>query len=323
MVRYGNAHNRDFAVEHSAFFADMQTRLKKYLGDLCGLRVLDVGCGKAYWLTLLLHSVGAVVTGVDSEFITTSRHPGKYCSVVRHNGPERALRTLVWDLVYAAPYYRQLATVCSLPLRFKDVDVRRMSVTDLDFPDDFFDLVVSHETFEHLPDVPASVHSLHRVMKPGGMAYIHVHNYTSLSGGHHIAWKYPDTQPSATVPPWDHLRQNRYPEIPSWINRLRMQHYRHAFERWFEILEWIPITIEGRALLTPEIRAELADYGEEELLTKGFVVIVRPKAKNLEEIGQARISVWPEVAVWETVENSRGKDWDPSDQPRANVNHST
>ena len=278
MVRYGNAHNRDFAREHYAFFADMQARLQKYVGDLCSLHVLDVGCGKAFWLTLLLHSYGAHVTGIDTEFVAPGRSLGKYTGILRRNGLERVLRTLVWETIYAAPYYRELAAVCHFPLCFEGIDVRRMSVTKLDFLGDTFDLVVSHEVFEHLPDVPAGLRSLRRVMKPEGITYIYVHNYTSLSGGHHIAWKYPDTEPSTVVPPWDHLRQNRYPEIPSWINRLREGDYRQAFEEQFEILDWFPTATEGEALLTPEIRAELADYSEEELLTKGFVVIARPKA---------------------------------------------
>jgi SAM-dependent methyltransferase len=277
MVRYGNAHNRDFAHEHYAFFASMQNRLREYgVDNLRGLRVLDMGCGKAFWLTLLLHSYGAQATGIDTELVLPGLGLGKYVGILRHNGLERTLRTLVWDVLYAAPYYRELAAVCPLPLRFKEVDARRASVTELEFPDNTFDLVVSHEVFEHLPDVPAALQSLHRVMKPEGITYIYVHNYTSLSGGHHIAWKYPDTEPSTVVPPWDHLRQNLYPEIPSWINRLRERDYRQVFETHFEILDWFPTAIEGETLLTPEIRAELADYSQEELLTKGFVVIARP-----------------------------------------------
>ncbi len=281
MVRYGNAHNRDFAHEHYTFFADMQARLREHgLDDLRGIRVLDVGCGKAFWLTLLLHSYGAHATGIDTEFAEADRSLTKYFNILRNNGPERALRTLVWDKFYAAPYYRELAAVCPYSLVFEGVDVRCTSVTELDFPDDTFDLVVSHEVFEHVPDVSAALGLLHRVMKPDGMTYIYIHNYTSLSGGHHIAWKYPDTEPSTEVPAWDHLRQNRYREIPSWINRLRERDYRQAFEENFEIVDWFPTTAEGESLLTPEIRAELANYSESELLTKGFVAVAKPKKQE-------------------------------------------
>ena len=278
LVRYSNAHNRDFANEHYAFFAGMQQNLKKYgIDDLEGLRLLDVGCGKSAWLTLLLHSYGANVTGIDTEFVRFGRTMKKYIGLIRQNGPERTLRTFGWDLLYAAPYYRALANVAPFPLCFEGVDTRQTGVAELDFVDNTFDLVVSHEVFEHLPDLPGAAQALHRVMKPEGITYIYVHNYASISGGHHIAWKYPDTKPSTVVPPWDHLRQNCYPDIPSWLNRLRERDYRAAFEARFEIIDWFHTATEGKALLTPEIQAELADYSEIELLTKGFVIVARPK----------------------------------------------
>ena len=114
-------------------------------------------------------------------------------------------------------------------------------------------------------------------MKPDATTYIYVHSFTSISGGHHIAWKYPDTEPSDEVPPWDHLRDKRFPDIPSWVNGLREHEYREVFEQFFEIEDWFPTHREGEALLTTEIREELADYTEAELLTKGFVVVARPK----------------------------------------------
>jgi SAM-dependent methyltransferase len=280
MVRYGNAHNQDFAREHYTFFTNMRKHLQRYgLADLQDLRVLDVGCGKAYWLTLLLHSCGAHTTGIDTEFVEPGFGLGKYWGILRNNGPERALRTLVWDIFYGPPYYRELGKACPFPLRFKDVDVRRVSVTELDFSDSTFDLVVSHEVFEHIGDLPTTLRLIRRVMKPDGITWIYIHNFASLSGGHHIAWKYPDTEPSAVVPPWDHLRANRYPEIPSWINRLRERDYREAFEAHFDIIDWFPTVREGAALLTPEIRAELAEYSEDELLNKGFVVVARPRKR--------------------------------------------
>lgn len=278
MMRYGNAHNRDFANEHYQFFTTMQRNLQKYgVADLHGLRVLDVGCGKMFWLTLLLHSYGANATGIDTEFVESAPSLGKYASLLFSNGPERALRTLVWDSLYAPSYYKELAKVSELPLKFDKVDARRASVTELEFPDNTFDLVVSHEVFEHLPDIPAAVRALQRVMKPNAVTYIYVHNFASISGGHHIAWKYPDTEPSTVVPPWDHLRDNRYPDIPSWINGLRERDYRQAFEVEFDVLDWFPTATEGEALLTPEVQVQLSEYSEHELLTKGFVIIARPK----------------------------------------------
>ncbi|MBU2548670.1 MAG: class I SAM-dependent methyltransferase [Proteobacteria bacterium] len=276
MVRYGLAHNRDFARENWTFFSRMIDRLGALDRDPRGLKVLDLGCGKSYWLALLLAGYGAEAVGVDTEPVAAGFSPAKYVRVVRSQGLERAVRTAVWDLVFGRPYYRALAECAEFPLDFSKPRLMTMSGDRLDFEDHAFDLVVSHEVFEHLPDLAAAVAETARILKPGGLTYIYVHNYASLSGGHHIAWKYPDREPSDVVPPWDHLRENRYPDVPSWINRLRMDDYRRVFETRFEILDWQPGDVEGPSLLTPDIRRELADYSEEELLLKGFTVIARP-----------------------------------------------
>lgn len=286
LVRYSNAHNRDFAREHYAFFAGMLEGLRRHGKDPRGLRVLDVGCGKSYWLTLLLHSYGAQVTGVDTEYVQPGFGPGKYLSILRRNGFERALKTLVWDLLYARPYYRELARQCPFALRFDAVDTRVAPDGRMSFPEHGFDLVVSHEVFEHIRDVDGVAHDLSKQLKPDGLTYIYVHNFASVSGGHHIAWKYPDTEPSPVVPPWDHLRENRFPDIPSWLNSMREAEYREIFGRYFTILQWIPSGREGAGLLSPEIRRELAGYSEDELLMKGFTIVARPRTVANAGIGQ-------------------------------------
>lgn len=276
MVHYGLAHNRDFARENYEFFS----RMREYVGDLEGRRVLDVGCGKSYWLSLLMHSAGARVTGVDTEVVEPGTSAGKYLRIWRANGFERSLRTFVWETIFARPYYRALAELCDFELHFDGLDLRATDGVRLDLPDKSIDLVVSHEVFEHIAELDKVLLDLKRVMKPQGRTYIYVHNYTSLSGGHHIAWKYPDTEPSRKVPPWDHLRQNRFADVPSWLNKLRIHDYRAAFERHFEILDWFETAREGEDLLTEELKNELAEYGEDELLTKGFVVVARPAKIN-------------------------------------------
>ena len=172
MLQYGLAYNRKFAHEHYKFFADML----EYLGDVKELRTLDVGCGKSFWLTLLLHSAGALVTGIDTEVVKPGFSRDKYVKMLRKNGFERTLRTFVWDQVFARPYYRELASISNLPLKIDGIDLQAMSSTHLDFSGGTFDLVVSHEVFEHIADVASTVKELHRVMKPEGKTYIYVHN---------------------------------------------------------------------------------------------------------------------------------------------------
>ena len=275
-VRYADANNRRFAQENWDFLQQFLDHMQACGICVKGKRVLDLGCGKSYWLTLLLHSYGADVSGMDTEYVKPGMIPIKYINIWRLNGLERMARTFYWDLVYRRAYYRALDTISSFPLSHKGLDLRLLVPPVFPYRDDEFDLVVSHEVLEHIKDVDGALAELRRVMKPGGLTYIYVHLYTSLSGGHSIAWKYPDEAPSDNVPPWDHLRQNLYPEIPSWINRWREYQYREAFDTaGFEIVDWFTYATEGKAYLTPEICAELADYTEEELLKKGFVVVAR------------------------------------------------
>lgn len=273
MMHYGLFHNRDFAREHYAFFQKMTT----YLGDIDSRRVLDVGCGKSFWLTLLLANHGANVTGIDTEVVQPGFSMDKYLGLAKKNGFERAIRTFIWDQVFAKSYYKELENLNKTPLNFDIFDLKAMSGSVLDFPNDTFDLVVSHEVFEHIADISSTLKGLQRVMKPQGRTYIYVHNFTSLSGGHHIAWKYPDTEPSRKVPPWDHLRENKFSDIPSWLNKLREHEYRTEFEKYFDIIEWLHTDREGETLLTDDISRELSNYTNDELLTKGFVVIACPK----------------------------------------------
>lgn len=273
MLHYGITHNADFAKEHHLFFSN----LLNYVGDVSGKDILDVGCGKSFWLTLLLHNNGANVTGIDTEVVQPGFSLNKYLNIFKKNGLERAVRTFIWEQVFARPYYKKLEAIYGKSLNFDGISLLPISNSKIDFPENSFDLVVSHEVFEHIKDISSILDELKRVMKPDAMTYIYIHNYTSLSGGHHIAWKYPDTEPSAKVPPWDHLRDNEYPDIPSWLNKMRENEYREEFEKKFDIIDWISTEKEGIDLLSKPLRQELKNYSEKELLTKGFIVVAKPK----------------------------------------------
>lgn len=274
MLVYGLRHHGDFAREHAAFYRAFRERF----GEVRGRKVLDLGCGKTFWLTLLLASDGADALGVDTEVTEPRRTVGKYLHLFRANGWERALRTLVWDVLFASRYYRQLGDAFGKPLRFEDVRLAAIDGSRLPAGDASLDCIVSHEVLEHVEPLRDVLREVRRTLKPDGLAYLYVHHFTSLSGGHHIAWKHPDSAPSRVVPPWDHLRQQRFAHVPSWLNQVRAREYRALIEEQLEIVAWHWLPREGEALLTPQIRAELAGYDEDELLHKGFIVIARPRS---------------------------------------------
>lgn len=257
------------------WFRRIVATLEPYLGDLKGKTILDVGCGRRYPLTLLLHSFGNKVVGIDLAYVGINT-PSivRWWRALRADGLEALARSFSYTILMKdRAYYKTVRRICDFPLTTRGIEIRRMNVEHLAFSDETFDIVVSVAVFEHVANVPKAASELKRVMKKGGVIYITIHVFTSLSGGHHPDWTDP-----CKVPPWDHLRQKRYP-VPVYLNKLRKHEFLSIFGKEFEILEVLePSTGVGKDLLTPEIRAELLDYSEEELLKGGIAIVAKKEA---------------------------------------------
>ncbi|GAI27764.1 unnamed protein product, partial [marine sediment metagenome] len=55
----------EFAKEQYQEFRKMLDTLTPYTAEVRGKRILDIGCGRLYPYTLLLHNLGNTVTGID------------------------------------------------------------------------------------------------------------------------------------------------------------------------------------------------------------------------------------------------------------------
>ncbi|MFL5794666.1 MAG: methyltransferase domain-containing protein [Actinomycetota bacterium] len=142
----------------------------KELGDLTGRRVLDAGCGGGL-VARELAVAGAEVVGVDRSLgslevarraVDGRRGPGNPEGVPRWIGrgpgnPERVPRSIG---------------------SFRPVQGR---LERLPFADGSFDAVVAADVLEHLPDLPAAVAELARVLAPGGGFVFDTVNRTSWS----------------------------------------------------------------------------------------------------------------------------------------------
>ncbi len=81
-------------------------------------------------------------------------------------------------------------------------------IDDLDFPENFFDLVTMVLTIEHLPDPKGTLHAINRLMKPGATLVVATHDISGL-------W------PRIVRSKWRHLN---IPEHLHFFSRSTLQH---------------------------------------------------------------------------------------------------
>lgn len=72
----------------------------------------------------------------------------------------------------------------------KGLNVANVSVTDLAFADDSFDVVYSCKVLPHVPDIEAGLREIRRVLVPGGRMFLEFYNPTSFKNlTYRIRWR--------------------------------------------------------------------------------------------------------------------------------------
>jgi SAM-dependent methyltransferase len=170
---------------------------------------------------------------------------------------------MVRHVLFDRAYYAEIERLMGRPLERSGVAIKQMDACSLGFADESFDYLISNSVLEHVHDVDGAVREMARVLRPGGVVRVSIHLFPCLSGGHRMEWAYPDEYRSDVIPPWDHLRERRFP-AHVYLNEWRESHYLRAFSEHFDVLDSSILT-EGEHVLTPEIRAELADWSLQDL----------------------------------------------------------
>lgn len=239
-------------VNHEMTIARLRERdLSPDIGKNAELRVLDLANGQLRPQYYILRQRGHRVYGVDKA-----------------NDPERRWR----DYAYAIARWLYIRNLDGSDNVANDTLVCG-DVGALPFPDETFDLVTSVAAFEHFLDVPAVVREVYRVTRRGGMVWVLVHLFSSLSGGHNISLsQVPLRKLPRGVEPWDHLRRRRMPfHVP--LNEWRKDQFFAEFQSHFEIRKNYCAMREGDGNLTDEIAQELSTYTRDELTCASYVIL--------------------------------------------------
>ncbi len=148
-TEYDKWHERVFnaAPEHEDASSPWYELVREQVGNVAGLRILEVACGRGGFVRELARS-GAHVTGCD--FSLTALRVGQAKLRAQGNGTSAAL---IQGDAQALP-----------------------------FADESFDLVVSCETIEHVPDVQEALREMWRIARPGAKLFLTTPNYANLMG---------------------------------------------------------------------------------------------------------------------------------------------
>lgn len=153
--------------------------VREKIGCVTGLRVLEVACGRGGFVRELARG-GAHVTGCDFSFSALRVAHAKLGDATSGTSA-----TLVHGDAHCLP-----------------------------FADASFDLIVSCETIEHLPDVRAAIREMHRVTRPGGKLFLTTPNYSNLTGLYEL---YARVRRGSRKMDQPYDRRQWFPQIRGWI----------------------------------------------------------------------------------------------------------
>jgi len=154
--------------------------VREYLGGTAGLRILEVACGRGGFVRELAQA-GAHVTGCDFS--------------------SAAVRV-------AAGKLRAAGQLCA--------GVVQGDAQKLPFASESFDMVISCETIEHLPDAQAGLREMHRVTRPRGRLLLTTPNYANFMGLYEVyaKFRHPGQQDDQ---PFD--RRQWFAQVRKWVRQ--------------------------------------------------------------------------------------------------------
>lgn len=257
------ADSASLVTEHTRIFK-RNLKLLEQAGLAQSSQILDLACGPLATQALLFHASGYKTTAAGLHIPPASLP----LSGIKQR-LKRGKYVKAWRRTTEA-YYAALAYEVGLKLNWKKLKINLADLRRLDFADYNFNAVLCCHHLQHAPDVAGLLAEVARILKPGGLFLADIKPYPSLSGGFN----------SAATSPWEHVRRANPTPRPTKpiLNKWREAQYRAALEQYFILKTWLTEQDQAAAaILTPDLRDELADYSEEELTRKEIVFLARKK----------------------------------------------
>ena len=180
-TEYDAWHTRiyDSDPEHEDASSPWYQLVRERIGNVSGLRILEVACGRGGFAREL-SARGAHVTACDFSLAALQVGRGK----LQASGNGKSCAFVQGD-----------AQV-------------------LPFTDESFDIVVSCETIEHVPDVTSAVREMWRVAKPGAKLFLTTPNYANMMGLYELyaLVRHPGRKDDQ---PFD--RRQWFPQVRKWV----------------------------------------------------------------------------------------------------------
>jgi len=192
---------------------EMEKLIQIYDYTLFGKKVLEVGCFSGANTYTIAKLGAAHVDGIDvvSHFI---------------NPPEKINDRSIQKAADWLNKFRETTaqTISSdkniiQKVNFVDFDIREFS------REDYYDLIVSWQTFEHILGPDKAMQVMYKALKPNGICYHKYHPFFCLSGAHFDTMDFP----------WGHIRLNSQ-DFRNYIKMYRQNDYDIAMWRFFETL---------------------------------------------------------------------------------------
>ncbi|MGE0665632.1 MAG: class I SAM-dependent methyltransferase [Sphingomonadales bacterium] len=270
-------------VDDVVEYSDLYTQ---YCGkDLTDARIVEIGFGTRPLRLATLLAQGYDVSGIDMDCPLLHLTPSNLMDIVRANGVERAVKSLVRFMMSDRKEWNNFCAHYGVNIRQEIVRRNVLHVDNASSPRFWekmrpVDLLISEDVFEHIdvPDLESIVAEMARCLSPGGLALIRPNIFTGITGGHRMEWNMDmvDLDIRRATRPWEHLRGNKAP-VGTVLNGLTRAQYRVLFREHFKILEErVRYPELGRKWLTGDTLEDLGSWPEEELFSNNVLFVLQP-----------------------------------------------